>query len=122
MLLRRGRYLEFNRESGVWVWIGLGAIWLSSYPILHAVLYDRGVKFGLAGGRFESVMVSGTWIGKTSEGWALVHGSPLCVSARSPPPPTTAPPLIAFKYDHHPPEGSEEARLVAILKQPKEWV
>lgn len=67
MLLRRGRYLEFNRESGVWVWIGLGAIWLSSYPILHAVLYDRGVKFGLAGGRFESVMVSGTWIGKTSE-------------------------------------------------------
>lgn len=28
--------------------------------ILHIeVLYDRGVKFGLAGGRFESVMVSG---------------------------------------------------------------
>lgn len=34
----------------------------------------------------------------------------------------TAPPLIAFKYDYHPLEGSEEARLVAILKQPKEWV
>lgn len=33
-----------------------------------------------------------------------------------------APPLITFKYDFHPPEGSEEARLVAILKKPKEWV
>lgn len=46
----------------------------------------------------------------------------VCVCPFFTPTHNTAPPLIAFKYDHHPPEGSEEARLVAILKQPKEWV
>ncbi|CAJ1955341.1 unnamed protein product [Cylindrotheca closterium] len=67
-LLRRGRYLEFN------------------------LLYDRGVKFGLANAnpRVEGVMVS-------------------------------APPLIAWEYNHDIKDGSEEARLVAILKKPKDW-
>jgi len=67
--LRRGRYLEFN------------------------LLYDRGVKFGLANAnpRVEGVMVS-------------------------------APPKIAFDYNHVPKEGSEEERLVKILKNPKDWV
>jgi coproporphyrinogen III oxidase len=67
-LLRRGRYLEFN------------------------LLYDRGVKFGLANAnpRVEGVMVS-------------------------------APPLIAWEYNHHIEEASEEARLMKILKEPKEW-
>ncbi|KAL7462296.1 hypothetical protein ACHAXS_002679 [Conticribra weissflogii] len=67
--LRRGRYLEFN------------------------LLYDRGVKFGLANAnpRVEGVMVS-------------------------------APPKIAFDYNHVPKEGSEEERLVKILKSPIDWV
>mmetsp|Transcript_20998 Transcript_20998/g.25835 ORF Transcript_20998/g.25835 Transcript_20998/m.25835 type:complete len:372 (+) Transcript_20998:103-1218(+) len=68
-LLRRGRYLEFN------------------------LLYDRGVKFGLANAnpRVEGVMVS-------------------------------APPLIAWEYNHVIEEGSEEARLMEILKNPVDWV
>jgi coproporphyrinogen III oxidase len=68
-LLRRGRYLEFN------------------------LLYDRGVKFGLANAnpRVEGVMVS-------------------------------APPLIAFEYNHAVEEGSPEAALVKILKEPRQWV
>jgi len=68
-LLRRGRYLEFN------------------------LLYDRGVKFGLANAtpRVEGVMVS-------------------------------APPLIAWEYNHAVEEGSEEERLMKILKKPVDWV
>ena len=67
-LLRRGRYLEFN------------------------LLYDRGVKFGLANAnpRVEGVMVS-------------------------------APPLIAWEYNHKIEEGSEEERLMKILKEPIDW-
>ncbi|KAL7430137.1 hypothetical protein ACHAXM_002021 [Skeletonema potamos] len=66
--LRRGRYLEFN------------------------LLYDRGVKFGLANAnpRVEGVMVS-------------------------------APPKIAFDYNHVPAKGSEEERLLKVLKEPKDW-
>ena len=68
-LLRRGRYLEFN------------------------LLYDRGVKFGLANEnpRVEGVMVS-------------------------------APPLIAWEYNHKITENSEESRLMKILKNPIDWV
>jgi coproporphyrinogen III oxidase len=68
-LLRRGRYLEFN------------------------LLYDRGVKFGLAAEnpRVEGVMVS-------------------------------APPMIAFEYNNRIDPGSREALLMEVLKDPKEWV
>ncbi|EKU22419.1 coproporphyrinogen III oxidase, partial [Nannochloropsis gaditana CCMP526] len=67
------------------------AVARSFMPSYLPLLYDRGVKFGLAGGRFESVMVS-------------------------------APPMAAWKYNHTPEEGSEEARLLAILKTPRDWV
>mmetsp|Transcript_9883 Transcript_9883/g.20425 ORF Transcript_9883/g.20425 Transcript_9883/m.20425 type:complete len:412 (-) Transcript_9883:1727-2962(-) len=67
-MLRRGRYLEFN------------------------LLYDRGVKFGLANAnpRVEGVMVS-------------------------------APPTIAFEYNHPIVEGSPEAELMKVLKDPRDW-
>jgi len=67
-LLRRGRYLEFN------------------------LLYDRGVKFGLANAnpRVEGVMVS-------------------------------APPVIAYEYNHKIEDGSPEAELVQVLKEPIDW-
>ena len=32
------------------------------------------------------------------------------------------PPNVQWVYDHHPETGSEEARLVEILQQPKEWM
>lgn len=68
-LLRRGRYLEFN------------------------LLYDRGVKFGLANAnpRVEGVMVS-------------------------------APPMIAYEYNHKIEKGSPEADIMKVLKEPREWV
>jgi coproporphyrinogen III oxidase len=67
-LIRRGRYLEFN------------------------LLYDRGVKFGLANAnpRVEGVMVS-------------------------------APPLIAWEYNHVIKPGSPEARIMKVLKEPRSW-
>ncbi|MDC0386967.1 oxygen-dependent coproporphyrinogen oxidase [Flavobacteriaceae bacterium] len=32
------------------------------------------------------------------------------------------PPHVQWRYDHHPEKGSEEARLLSVLKNPKEWV
>ena len=32
------------------------------------------------------------------------------------------PPIVQWKYDHHPNENSEEAKLLEVLKSPKEWV
>ncbi|MEX0288577.1 MAG: oxygen-dependent coproporphyrinogen oxidase [Flavobacteriaceae bacterium] len=32
------------------------------------------------------------------------------------------PPKVQWQYDHHPEEGSEEARLIEVLKHPKAWV
>ncbi|MDT0538829.1 oxygen-dependent coproporphyrinogen oxidase [Croceitalea sp. P059] len=32
------------------------------------------------------------------------------------------PPHVQWKYDHHPETGSEEEKLIQVLKNPKEWV
>ncbi len=32
------------------------------------------------------------------------------------------PPHVQWKYDHHPESGSDEEKLLAVLKHPKEWV
>lgn len=56
------------------------------------MLYDRGVKFGLVPG------------GRTEA--VLV----------------SCPPLVAWDYLHVPAAGSEEARLMDILKTPREWI
>ena len=32
------------------------------------------------------------------------------------------PPKVQWKYDHHPAQGSEEEKLVKVLRQPKAWV
>jgi coproporphyrinogen III oxidase len=32
------------------------------------------------------------------------------------------PPVVQWRYDHHPEPGSEEARLLEVLQNPKEWL
>ncbi|MEL6813095.1 MAG: oxygen-dependent coproporphyrinogen oxidase [Bacteroidota bacterium] len=32
------------------------------------------------------------------------------------------PPRVQWRYDHHPEAGSEEARLIEVLKKPKDWI
>ncbi|NYJ26511.1 oxygen-dependent coproporphyrinogen oxidase [Allomuricauda sp. ARW1Y1] len=32
------------------------------------------------------------------------------------------PPQVQWRYDHHPEKGSEEAKLIEVLKEPKNWV
>lgn len=32
------------------------------------------------------------------------------------------PPVVQWKYDHHPEAGSEEEKLISVLKHPKDWI
>ncbi|MBT8283638.1 MAG: coproporphyrinogen III oxidase, partial [Muriicola sp.] len=32
------------------------------------------------------------------------------------------PPKVQWKYDHHPEEGSEESKLLEVLKSPRNWI
>ena len=56
------------------------------------LLYDRGVRFGLVS---PNPRIEGIMV--------------------------SAPPLIAWEYNHEIAEGSEEDRLMQILKSPKKW-
>ena len=56
------------------------------------LLYDRGVRFGLVPG------------GRTE---AVM---------------VSAPPLIKWKYNFQPDPGSEEQRLVDVLRDPRKWI
>ena len=31
------------------------------------------------------------------------------------------PPVVQWRYDHHPTSGSEEAALIEVLRSPKDW-
>ncbi len=31
------------------------------------------------------------------------------------------PPTVRFEYDHHPADGSAEAKLIEVLMKPKQW-
>jgi len=56
------------------------------------LLYDRGVRFGLVPGGRVEAVM------------------------------VSCPPLVAWDYGYVPPPGSEEERLLSILRSPKEWV
>jgi coproporphyrinogen III oxidase len=32
------------------------------------------------------------------------------------------PPQVQWRYDHQPEENSDEARLLTVLKNPKDWI
>ena len=32
------------------------------------------------------------------------------------------PPIVQWKYNYHPEENSEEAKLLQVLKKPKVWI
>ncbi len=98
-LLRRGRYIYILLACLTQVWDRMihSNVVLVPFNIFRYLefnlLYDRGVKFGLANTnpRVEGVMVS-------------------------------APPLIAWEYNHKIEVGSEEERLMKILKVPIDWL
>ena len=55
------------------------------------MLYDRGVKFGLVPGGRIEAVM------------------------------VSCPPLVAWDYNHVPAAGSEEERLMGVLKHPLDW-
>lgn len=72
------------------------------------LLFDRGVRFGLqVGRRVGSSLLSA---GEREE-----------LARRTEAVLISCPPIVAWEYSHVPAAGSEEARLLAVLRDPKDW-
>ena len=72
------------------------------------LLFDRGVRFVLQVGRRVGSSV-------------LSAGEREELARRTEAVLISCPPLVAWEYSHVPAAGSEEARLLAVLRDPKDW-
>jgi len=71
------------------------------------LLFDRGVRFGLVGRQGGSLSLS------SEERVELTRRTEAVL--------ISCPPLVAWEYNRVPVVGSEEERLLVVLRHPMEW-